>query len=153
MFYEARTHELLPVADAAAAANVIKTKQAAFYQIPTWEKDEVKYMAVNDCHPEGSSFEETAIIKVMPDGSFYQIESITAAWLDETELTEYFEKAITDPQGMGKADLIIGQPTGTETAVFSCGCCGNSFKGNVKKQKAYDQDAGYGICPKCEKYY
>lgn len=151
MFYEARTHELLPVSDAAAAARVIKTKEAKFYQIPTWEQDGVKIMAVNDCHPDGSSFEETAVIKVMPDGSFYQIESITAAWCTEPELTDYFLKAITAPCSMGKANVIIGKPQGTEMAVFSCGCCGNSFKGNVRQQE-FDQDAGFGICPKCEKY-
>ena len=39
------------------------------------------------------------------------------------------------------------------TSYFSCGCCGNMFKSTYDKQEPFGQDAGYGICDRCEHYY
>ena len=36
-----------------------------------------------------------------------------------------------------------------QNAHFICGCCGAGFFDNIKKQREYDQDKGYGICDRC----
>ena len=33
---------------------------------------------------------------------------------------------------------------------FICGCCGDGFRDTLTAQAEHDQDAGYGICPRCE---
>lgn len=38
-------------------------------------------------------------------------------------------------------------------AMFTCGCCGKSFRSTPDEQRIFDQDAGFGICPPCEMYY
>lgn len=34
---------------------------------------------------------------------------------------------------------------------FTCGCCGVLFNSTFEKQTEFDQDVGFGICPRCEK--
>lgn len=39
------------------------------------------------------------------------------------------------------------------TSYFHCGCCGDFFKSTYAAQEPFGQDAGYGICSKCEHWY
>ena len=152
MYYEARTHQLLPVANAMDAAIKIKGGLVANYQVPTWTEGLNPVYIVPDGHINNPMFELAILTNI--NGELTQVETITNGWIDTTEeLEEYFTKALSNNYNMGKAQLIIDKPTGKETANFECGCCGNGFKSNVKYQQNFDQDAGFGICPKCEKYY
>jgi hypothetical protein len=54
---------------------------------------------------------------------------------------------------MGAASLPLDGEGAGGSADFECACCGTSFKSNLLKQKAFDQDNGYGFCPECEKSY
>jgi len=36
---------------------------------------------------------------------------------------------------------------------FTCGCCGDGFESTERDQAKFGSDAGFGICPKCTKYY
>jgi Zn finger protein HypA/HybF involved in hydrogenase expression len=70
------------------------------------------------------------------------------------ELARFFEEAETSTLTMvSNAQLILDTPTEDQNATFECDCCGTFFQGNVKMQLGYDKDAGYGICPDCERYY
>lgn len=154
MFYESRTHELLQVSSPLEAAQKIKNHDVSGYQVLAYQIDGSTYLAVNDAHIDDSNFAETAVLKQLEDGTYLQIESITAAWIKTAEqLAQYFADAAKEPCLPHKANIIIGKPKGNETAYFTCGCCGEGFRGNVKAQLEFDQDAGYGICPNCEQYY
>ena len=152
MFYEAIQHKTVPVADATEAATKIKEGKALSYQALTWQNANGKFYVVSDSHIDDSAFAETALLQEI-NSEFFQIESITAAWIKSVkELAACFSKTETDPPIKRKTQLIVGKPT-NQIAWFECGCCGTGFKANVAEQLEYDQDAGYGICPDCEKYY
>ena len=152
MYYQTRVNELLPVANAMEAATMIKNMTIAHWQCPTWKEGEKQITVVADGHCD-NLFLEVAVLQADKEG-YTQIESITAGWVDSPEeLANHFIQAAKEPCVMGKASFIVGTVKGDEIANFTCGCCGSWFIGNVKKQHAYDQDAGYGICPNCEKYH
>ena len=154
MFFEARTHEIVPVADAMAAARFVKEKGENVwnYQCPEFKVGDKTIVIVNDASIHDSDFAEVAVLCRNDDGSYDQIESITVGWIKTVEEVEKtFLEAAETPYPMGKRTLIVGKPKGDETAWFTCGCCGTGFKGNVKHQQKFDQDAGYGYCPRCEK--
>jgi len=157
MYYETKSHKEVEVANALEAAQRIKEGKYFGYEAFSWKGTtkgkEVKYYAVGDMHADCSAFFETAVI-LEYKGEKVQIESITAGWCKNAEeLAQHFEKAMENPENMGAASLIIGEPKETDKASFECGCCGKSFEGFVKEQLAFDQDAGYGICPDCSKWY
>jgi hypothetical protein len=152
MFYESIPHVVTPVADAAEAATKIKQRIARSTEALCWQNTNGKFCVVSDSHIDDSPFAETAVLQEI-NSEFFQIESITAAWIDtEKELAEYFEAAMSETAIKRKTQLIVGKPA-NQTAVFTCGCCGSRFRGNVKEQLEFDQDQGYGICPNCEHYY
>jgi hypothetical protein len=152
MFYESISHKLTPVADASEAATKIKTGKASSSEALCWENANGKFYVVSDCHIDDSAFAETALLQEI-DSVFYQIESITAAWINSAkELANTLLRTETDPPIKRKTQLIVGKPT-IEVANFECGCCGTGFKSLVSYQLEFDQDQGYGICPDCEKYY
>ena len=152
MFYESIPHVVTPVADAAEAAKKIKQATVRSTEALCWENTNGKFYVVSDSHIDDCPFAETAVIQEI-NSEFFQIESITAAWIDtEKELAEYFETAMSEPATKRKTQLIIGKPT-NQFAAFTCGCCGSRFRGNVKEQLEFDQDQGYGICSDCEQYY
>jgi len=152
MFYESISHVITPVADAAEAATKIKQHTARSTEALCWQNTNGKFYVVSDSHIDDSPFAETAVLQEI-NSEFFQIESITAAWIDtEKELAEYFETAMAEPAIKRKTQLIVGQPT-NQFAAFTCGCCGSRFRGNVKEQLEFDQDQGYGICSDCEQYY
>lgn len=37
-------------------------------------------------------------------------------------------------------------------AHFTCGCCGSCFQSTHEVQDKFDQDRGYGICPRCDEW-
>jgi hypothetical protein len=152
MFYESISHKVVPVADAAEAATKIKEGNASSPEAFCWENANGKFYVVSDSHINNCTFAETAVLQEI-DSEFFQIESITAAWIEtKEELARYFIEAETEPAIKRKTQLIIGKAT-NQVADFWCGCCGRQFEDNVAKQHAHDQDDGYGICDNCEKYY
>ena len=152
MFYEAIQHQTVSVADATEAATKIKEGTALSHQALTWQNANGKFYVVSDSHIDDSAFAKTALLQEI-DSEFFQIESITAAWIKSVqELAACFSKTETNPPIKRKTQLIVGKPT-NQVAWFDCGCCGTGFKANVAEQLKFDQDNGYGICPDCEKYY
>jgi len=152
MYYESIPHVVTQVADAAEAAKKIKQVTVRSTEALCWTNTNGKFYVVSDSHIDDSPFAETAVIQEI-NSEFFQIESITAAWIDtEKELAEYFETAMSQPTYKRKTQLIVGQPT-NQTGWFECGCCGTGFKANIAEQLKFDQDQGYGICPDCKHYY
>lgn len=155
MYYETRKHELFPVANAMEAAITIKEGKAALFHAITYPVDGNKRIyIVSDSHIDDGSFAESAVILQVVDKEFMQIESITAAWCQTPELlADYFNKAFSNPQNMGPANLSIGKHAPDKIASFECGCCGTGFESNPTYQEGFGQDDSYGICTKCEQYY
>jgi hypothetical protein len=147
MYYETREHRFKDVANALEAARYIKESSERSICDAVRFGDKV---VVADAHCD-SPFFEVAVLRQLGENDFQQIDSITAGWVKTTEeLAKYFETA---NENMGKANLTIGSFAPTKMAYFTCGCCGNGFKSNAEYQKQFDQDAGYGICKPCERYY
>ena len=159
MYYEARVHEILEVKDPEAAANLFKSGTLHSYQVPCWiSKDGLyKIYAVPDAHIDKPDFELAILRRSLAneEAPLQQVESITNGWIDSAaKLAVTLLEAETSNIVMNSnATLIVGKPTGTEVARFECGCCGEFFDGNVKEQLKFDQDAGYGICDGCKRYY
>lgn len=151
MYYEARIHEKLPMLDTKSAALAYRNSSES-YQTPCFTIDTKTYYLVPDGHIDNVKAECAVLVEY--NGEFKQIESITSAWVNSDEkFIEYINKAIVNPQKMGKANIVFDKPLGHEMATFECGCCGNQFKGNIQEQLEYDQDAGYGICISCSHWY
>lgn len=111
---------------------------------------------VNDANPSGTGITEAAVLYQSKDKTV-QFESITVDWCSESDIkvfireyenTQYLESEydITALEG-------ITFNNQDELAWFDCGCCGSGFKSTIAKQRQFDQDAGYGICSNCERYY
>jgi len=159
MYYEARIHQIVEVASAIAAAEKIRSESMYTYQVMKWtSKDGNYYMyAVPDGHLD-EMLAELAILrqnKDQEDAPYQQIESITNGWIEGTDmLARYLQDAESSTMIMkSNAQLIIDKPKGDEQASFTCGCCGSWFKDNVQKQLKFDQDAGYGICDRCQHWH
>ncbi|MCH5685469.1 hypothetical protein LWM68_15115 [Niabella sp. W65] len=158
MYYEARTHEIVEVTNAVEAAIKIKSGKIYTYQVMKWISRNGKFFmyAVPDGHLDNMLL-ELAILRQeinQNEPRYQQIESITNGWIDDAyTLGKYLEESESSDFIMStNAQLIIGRPKGHEMAWFTCGCCGNSFLGNVQEQIEFDQDAGYGICDSCQKW-
>lgn len=158
MYYESRTHEIVEVTNALDAAIKIKDGTVQTYQVTKWPSQDGKYFmyAVPDGHIDNMML-ELAILRQdsnAADAPLQQVESITNGWIDNAQVLAYYlqEAESSDLLMQRNAQLIIGSPKGHETASFICGCCGNSFVGNVKEQLEFDQDAGYGICERCNNW-
>ena len=111
---------------------------------------------VNDANPSGTGITEAAVLYQSEDKTV-QFESITVDWCSESEIKifireyeniEYLksEYHITELEG-------IAFNSQQQLTWFDCGCCGSGFQSTIADQRKFDQDAGYGICPNCEKYY
>lgn len=158
MYYEARQHKTRPVASAAEASALIVGGQAAIHDALTWTAPGGRTLcALDDGHIDGA-WSEVAVVRL--DGERpIQIESITFAWLsgDENQRiaagTEYLERCETTDFVMGPTAFPLDGSGENRPAWFSCGCCGQSFRSTLAEQGIFDQDAGYGICPACERYY
>ena len=147
MYYETRNHTERTVADAFEAARLIKTDKPATYEALCYDD----IVLVSDSHIDDQSFGEVAVLQRQPDGSFRQIETITAAWIKTVEdLADTLRQAKAEPLNMGVAALNLGAIRHQKHVTFTCGCCGNGFKSTVEHQRQFDQDDGYGICQRCE---
>lgn len=159
MYYEARVHELREVQNAEKAAELIKSGRMHSYQVPCWISQDglYKIYAVPDGHIDDPFLELAILRKPLSDENepLKQVESITNGWIDTTDaLAVYLQQAENSDIIMkSKVTLIVGKPKGDEHANFTCGCCGTWFTGNVQEQLKFDQDAGYGICGDCKRYY
>ncbi|NCU33214.1 MAG: hypothetical protein EOM23_09860 [Candidatus Moranbacteria bacterium] len=153
MYYQTRVHRKKEVNGAMEAATLIKNQEAAGFDALTWKTQNGVFYAVSDSHIDDSNFAETALL-VEEGEKFYQIESITSGLIKTTEeLAECFIESEVDFPIKREVNLIINSLTGDEKAYFTCGCCGNRFFDNVSYQLKFDQDTGYGICKKCDRYY
>lgn len=143
-----------PVTSFNEMAAFVKQNQGGTFKVPSLTLTDGRKVMAAPSYDFGSFF-ETALLVTDPDGKTYQVESITAGWIKtEGELANYFEKGVELPYfTKSEVNPIFGEPKGDEVAWFTCGCCGNGFKGNVARQLKFDQDSGYGICPKCEHFY
>ncbi len=141
MYYEARIHEIVEVADATAAAALIRGNIRS-YQVVSWiSKDEKFQMyAVPDGHIDEQMAELAILRKTAGDaeGKYQQVESITNAWIETVEELALFLEQAEDSDLIMSTDaqLIIGKPEGHEVAYFICSCCGSTFRGNIKYQVA-----------------
>lgn len=158
MYYEGRIYVLHAVRDAHEAAQLMFGRELEWYKVPVWELESGhKMMLVADGHLD-SMFDEVAVIRQEGD-RMYQVESITLGWIKSAD---YFEELILPceaPNFRGddpikrQVVLSIGEPRIDTIAGMMCGCCGAWFKGVVRDQLAFGQDAGYGFCDECSEMY
>ncbi len=153
MYYETMMHVRRDVASAAEAAELIhKGEDIHDYDALCWTAPTGRQLcAVADNHCN-NAWAEVAVIDL---GAQVQVESITFAWIKElSEKTRYLVECETGEFQMGKIKGLPMDGKGDDTpAMFECGCCGEGFKSTYRTQKKYDQDNGYGICPKCNRMY
>ena len=157
MYYEARVHaQLKEVANAEEAAKACKgfeCEKASSLDVITWTNNGVKMAICDDTHINEGSWGETAVFKVVDD-KFYQVESITVAWCNLSEVEKYFIQSESESiEKLKPKQVIIGEAKEDQKAMFECGCCGTGFESSIKYQAQFDQDTGFGICKNCEKYY
>jgi len=156
MYYQAIIHkeEVIPDLNVLVSRIFGDNKAPCFHAFVLTNNDNVFYF-VNDAHIDDTTFSELAVL-VKEDGRYYQIESLTmvnekqALDLILETVCAYNKNVVTHKT---KTQLLINNAEIESEAHFTCGCCGNGFRGNVIKQLAFDQDNGYGICTRCEQYY
>lgn len=156
MYFEARSHVLVPVADAAAAVHMVHsgridaTQQLGEFHCPCWRNAAGQRVAlVSDTHIDDGDFAECAVVNL---DTRRQLESITFAWCDdEATKLRYVEGCENHPGGGREVIVPCGDnPADHEVlARFTCSCCGEGFKSTLREQLPHDQDSGYGHCPAC----
>lgn len=151
MYFESIVHRIRKAVDAEDAARLLKGG-AEPYEAIEWENENGCFLAVSDTHIDDIPFGETALLQRKED-RYYQIESLTVAWMSETELVKQLRRFETSPSVWVEKNLIVDKPHKDDKAQFICGCCGEWFTGNVTYQLDFDQDSGYGICNNCENYF
>lgn len=148
MYYESRIHERKQFETVAAMVKAMKAHEVMAYH--ALEVPSLGLMVVAD---QPDDFGEAAIIKVESE-KLMQIESLTLAWIEPKQWEKEIISCLENPCSMREAKVqFAGSVDASAKAWFTCGCCGNGFKGVVAEQLKYDQDNGFGICVKCEKYY
>lgn len=152
MYFEAIAHKVREVKDCKEAAELIKSDEVNSWTALKWSNANGTFYAVGDL--QFGDFGETAFIRESEESTtgFFQTESITDAWCDLQKLKSIFKESEKSDAIRRTVDLIIGKPK-NQVAWFECGCCGKGFRDSVKRQSFFDQDAGFGICKDCEKYY
>lgn len=148
MYFETTMHTSKPVDTAAIAAQLIKEHTVRDLDALIWTAPNGRRLAVvadNHCN---NPWLEVAVIDI--DRSI-QIESITAGWCTSAhELRGYLEDCeTTDSVIRSGVSLPLDGKSADTLAHFTCGCCGTSFQSTYEIQRQFDQDNGYGICPKC----
>ena len=151
MYYESKMHTRRPVADANEAARLIHSREAGDCDALVWSAaDGRELCAVGDYHCNNTWF-ETAVIDLTHG---VQIESITMGWVDsEGEKAQHLRECETCDFRMGKAALPLDGQGADAMAHFECTHCGEGFNSTIAKQRKYDQDNGYGVCPECSRRY
>ena len=155
MYFESRSHESLPVANAREAAKRIHEGTLISHQVPIWKNaNGQRIAAVPDGHIDNLYLE----IVVINLDTREEIESITFGWINSLDLKAELLIAATTLNTVYNRDVqlnIDGAQLGggpQKPVTFTCSCCGEWFKSTIAEQAKYDQDAGYGHCPKCAKY-
>ena len=151
MYYETRVHKVKDFNTVGDIASAILFRSVAEYEALRCGN----FMFLSDSHIDDRIFSETAIVEVLPDGKYRQVESITIhtkTTLEDLEST--FIESTTPPLlNMGYVSVQIDSVKEGAKARFTCGCCGNRFTGIISDQLKFDQDTGYGICDDCSQYY
>lgn len=147
MYFETTMHETMPVENAAEAARRIKAHERRDFDAFVWTAHGRRLAVVADNHCN-DPWLEVAVIDL---DRGLQLESITAAWCNEQQLRGYFKQCETDDFVFRRnVRLPLDGENGDTPASFECGCCGTDFQSTYAQQRCFDQDNGYGICPKCE---
>lgn len=149
MYFEARSHQIIEVADAAAAVRMVHEGKAAEFQCPTWLNAAGQRVAlVSDTHIDDANFGECAVVNL---DTKKQLESITFAWCKGGE-QEKLRYVLGCENAPGTGTNVIVPCTDADRDVkarFTCSCCGERFLSTLREQLPHDQDAGYGHCPAC----
>ena len=163
MYFESRSHSSRPVASLEKAVRLIyEGKDWYTYQVPIFNNSKGERIGlVPDGHINNPSF-EMAIVNL---DTKTQIESITFSWIKTVEETiesvrESVEHSALDPDHPdyfsmfkpGTLKISIDGEGKDVEATFECGCCGEFFQSTIAIQQAFDQDAGFGICPSCDEH-
>jgi hypothetical protein len=150
MYFQTTMHETLTVENAGDAARRIKADERRDFDACVWTAHGRRLAVVADNHCN-NPWLEVAVIDL---DRGLQLESITAGWCDEEQLRRYFETCETDDFVFRRnVRLLLDRENGDMRASFECGCCGTDFQSTYAEQRRFDQENGYGICPKCERYY
>jgi hypothetical protein len=151
MYFETTMHGSRPVESAYEAARLIKEGDVRDYDALIWTGQGRKLAVVADNHCN-NPWLEVAVIDLDRN---CQMESITAGWCETADkLADYFLTCETaDFVFRREISLPLDGKNADASANFECGCCGTSFESTYEKQRRFDQDNGYGICPGCARYY
>lgn len=152
MYYESIQHRTVECANAEEAAMKIRKGNVCSCDALVWRSsvDGQRLAAVGDGGLD-SPFAEVAVINL---DTGIQIESITFAWIkDDSEAVKYLKECETDPCPLGKARLPLDGCGEDQKTTLTCGCCGEGFKSTIAEQRPFDQDEGYGYCPRCISRY
>ncbi len=146
MYYEAISHRSVPVESAIEAATRIHEGNVYSCDALIWSAGDRKMCVVADGgldHP----WSEVAVIDL---NRKLQIESITFGWIDTLdEKIQHLVECETTEFVMREARLPLDSEGESNLSYFTCSCCGSSFKSTIQEQRVFDQDEGYGKCPKC----
>jgi len=150
MYYESISHRSVPVASAIDAATCIHELRAFSCDALIWSTGNRRFCVVADGdldHP----WSEVAVIDL---NESVQIESITFAWVKTLEeKIQHLVECETTEFRMRKALLPLDGEGESKKVMFTCSCCGKEFQSTIKEQWVFDQDDGYGKCPKCIKRF
>lgn len=151
MYYESIQHRSRPVENAEVAAYLIKSGPLPSFEAPVWKNSRGQRIAAVDDGGLDDPWGEVAVINIDTDR---QLESITFPWCSAAEAAEYL-KECEDDAGLSDrpANLKLDGSGENIPSVFTCGCCGEGFKSTLTEQRPFDQDAGYGYCPRCISRY
>lgn len=149
MYYHSRQHKTRCVRDAFEAAHLIHTGYVTSFDALTWETNGKKFVAVADGHIDDLWF-EVAVIRI-DTTTPVQIESLTFGWMKtEEEKASSLRECETMDFPMWNTLLPLDGSNEECPVDFTCGCCDRRFISTIKKQRHFDQDEGYGICPRCQ---
>ncbi len=152
MYFEARQHTTLPVINAEEAATRIHSGQVNCYDALTWTATNGRRLTVVADHHIDDIWKEVAVIDLDRQ---VQIESITFGWIEGlAEKIQYLKNCeTTDYVFRNSVSLPLDGDKEDQPAEFECGCCGDGFISTIAKQRVFDQDCGFGICPGCNDRY
>lgn len=147
MYYETIIHEKLTVDTLAEVSELLINKKPACYIAI----NRGNFYFVNDAHIDDPPFSEVAVL-FEKDNKYYQFESLSGTALKEEELNNIINEYL-DNRYVDRLKHLLFEKNDTVNAWFTCGCCSDRFYSNVSYQLKFNQDNGYGICPRCSKYY
>lgn len=155
MYYQSIVHQVVETTGIDDLVAKLKgPAKAQAFQALLYRANDTEFYFVNDAHIDDPVFSETAALVKIKD-NFFQFESLSIYQKQDT--LKFLADTVGDfnPKRIPRrpTQLLINTVDKYAMANFTCGCCGSNFNSNVKKQLAYGQDNGYGICVGCEQYY